>query len=189
MFSLIVLLIVTELLARNQTKCLYLNDELKYYPLMISLDQCSGICNVLSPKICIPKQIKDINVKAFNIITNKNEAKAMTEHASCNCKCKFNSTISNSNQKWNNKTCQCECKNYGICKQDYGWSTSAYICENSKYLKSIADTSVTECDEIIIVVDNVLTKKTNTAATNIMSTGSINCHSKKLRDCNILQCS
>ena len=26
------------------------------------------------------------------------------------CKCKFNSTISNSGQKWNNKTCQCECK-------------------------------------------------------------------------------
>ena len=26
------------------------------------------------------------------------------------CKCKFNSTTCNSNQKWNNKTCQYECK-------------------------------------------------------------------------------
>ena len=34
--------------------------------------------------------------------------------------------------------------------------------ENSKYLKSIADTSVTECDEIVIVMDNVSTKKTIT---------------------------
>ena len=42
-----------------------------------------------------------------NMKTNKNEAKAMTEHISCECKCKFNSTICNSNQKWNNKTCQC----------------------------------------------------------------------------------
>ena len=36
----------------------------------------------------------------------------MTEHISCTCKCKFNSTICNSNQWWNNKTCQCECKKY-----------------------------------------------------------------------------
>ena len=29
------------------------------------------------------------------MITNKNEAKAMTEHTSCDCKCKFNSEICN----------------------------------------------------------------------------------------------
>ena len=32
----------------------------------------------------------------------------MTEHISCDCKCKFNSTTCNSNEKWNDKTCQCE---------------------------------------------------------------------------------
>ena len=109
------------------TKCLFLNDEscmvrptlidmnpneLKYYPCMISLNKCIGSCNVLSPKICVAKETKDINVKAFNMITNKEEAKAMTEHISCDCKCKFNSTTCKANQKWNNKTCQCECKNY-----------------------------------------------------------------------------
>ena len=31
-------------------------------------------------------------MKAFNMITNKDEAKAITEHISCDCKCKFNST-------------------------------------------------------------------------------------------------
>ena len=46
------------------------------------------------------------------MIRNKNEAKAITEHISRDCKQKFNSTICNSNQKWNNKTCQCVCKNY-----------------------------------------------------------------------------
>ena len=64
--------------------------ELKYYPFMISLNKCTRSCYVLSPKICIPKETKAINVKAFNIITNKNETKAMTEHISCDCKCKFN---------------------------------------------------------------------------------------------------
>ena len=33
------------------------------------------------------------NVKAFNMITNKDEAKAMAEHISRDCKCKFNSTV------------------------------------------------------------------------------------------------
>ena len=73
--------------------------ELKCYTFMISLDKCSGSCNVLSQKICVPKGTKEIYVKAFNMITNKNEAKAMTEHISCDCKCKFNSTTCNSNQE------------------------------------------------------------------------------------------
>ena len=58
---------------------------------MISLNKCIGSGNVLSPKICVPKETKDINVKAFNVIKNKVEAKATTEHIPCNCKCKFNS--------------------------------------------------------------------------------------------------
>ena len=67
--------------------------ELKYYPFMISLDKCTGSCNALSPTLFVPKETKDINVIAFNMITNKDEAKAETEHISCDCKCKFNSTI------------------------------------------------------------------------------------------------
>ena len=53
------------------------------------------------------------------MITDKHEAKAMTEHISCDCKCKFNSITCNSNQNWSNKTCQCECKNYRKCEKDY----------------------------------------------------------------------
>ena len=52
----------------DQTKCLSLNDEpcmvrpiltdlnsveVKYYLFMISLDKCTGSCNVLSLKICV----------------------------------------------------------------------------------------------------------------------------------------
>ena len=87
MFSLIkqvfiVLLCFSSSLARDRTKCELLNDEpfmvrptlihlnpakLKYYPFMISLDQCSGSCTVLSRKACVPKETKDINIKAFNM--------------------------------------------------------------------------------------------------------------------------
>ena len=50
------------------------------------------------------------------------------------------------------------------CKEDYSWNPSTCICENSKYLVSIADNSVTECDEIMIFMDIVSTKMTNTKA-------------------------
>ena len=53
---------------------------------------------------------------------------------------------------------------------------------------------MTECDKIIIGMDNVSTKETNTIAikmtntiaTNVTSTASVNCHGKKVRDCYIL---
>ena len=66
----IVLLSFSESLACDQSRCLFLNDEpcmirptlidlnpikLKYHPFMIILDKCTGSCNVLSPKICVPK--------------------------------------------------------------------------------------------------------------------------------------
>ena len=53
------------------TKCMFLNDEpcmvrptlidlnpveLQYYPFTINLNKCAGRCNVLSPKICAPKE-------------------------------------------------------------------------------------------------------------------------------------
>ena len=79
--------------------------ELKYYLFIISFRKCSGSCNVWSPKICIPKETKYINFKAFSMITNKEEAKEMTENISRDSKYKFNSTTCNSNQQWNKKTC------------------------------------------------------------------------------------
>ena len=70
----------------SATKCLFSNDEpcmirsalydlnpveLKYYPFIISLDKCTGSCNVLFQNIYVAKQTKDINVKAFDMIKQK----------------------------------------------------------------------------------------------------------------------
>ena len=68
MFSLIkeVFVVLLSFSVSLATKCLFLNDEpcmvrptlinmnpieLKYYPLMISLNKCTGSCNILSQKI------------------------------------------------------------------------------------------------------------------------------------------
>ena len=95
MFSLFtVLLGFISSLARDETKFLFLNDnpcmvrrtiidmnpnELKYYPFMTSLNKCTGSCNFLSPKVCVPKETKDIYVKTFNMIAkNSNKTKDET---------------------------------------------------------------------------------------------------------------
>ena len=119
--------------------------------------------------VCSEKKPKDINVKVFNMITSKNEDKTMTKHIKCDCKSKFNSTTCNSDHKLNNKAFQYECKIYHKCKKTYRLNPST--CENSKYLKSIADTSVITCGEIIDAMD---VATTNTIATNM----SLNCHKK-----------
>ena len=43
--------------------------------------------------------------------------------------------------------------------KDYSFNSSTCIYENSKYLKSVADTSVTMRDKILIVMNNLSTKK------------------------------
>ena len=79
MFSLIkqVFIVLLSFSVSLATKCMFLNDEpcivrptlidmnpveLKYYPFMISINKSTGSCNVLSPKICVAKETKDINV-------------------------------------------------------------------------------------------------------------------------------
>ena len=49
--------------------------EFNYYPFIISLDKCSASFNsvdVLSTKICVPSKTKNVNVKVFNMLTNRN---------------------------------------------------------------------------------------------------------------------
>ena len=49
--------------------------ELKYYSFIISLNKCTGVCNVLSSKISFPKETRNIYVKAFNLTKNEDEVK------------------------------------------------------------------------------------------------------------------
>ena len=70
------------------------------------------------------------------------KTKTSIKHISCYCKYKFSGTTCNSNQKWNNDKCWCECKKYDTCKKDYNCNPSTGICENNRYLKSIVDDSV-----------------------------------------------
>ena len=116
----------------NQTKCVSLNNqkcfiqpclinlhpnkynqEFYYYPFAVKLNRCAGSCNAfndLSSKVCVPNKTEDLNIHVFNLITKKNESKLLTKDISCKCKCKFVGRKCNSNHRWNNEKCQCECK-------------------------------------------------------------------------------
>ena len=76
-------------------------------------------------------------------------------------------TILIKNEK--NDKCQYECKKYWTCKRDYSWNPSTCICENSKYLKGISDTSVIAHGEIINATGNVKLNGAITIPTNMTS--------------------
>ena len=67
----------------------------------------------------------------FNMIAKIYEAKTLIKHISCSFKYRFSSATYNSNQKWNNDKCQCECTKYITYKKDQIWNPSTCICENS----------------------------------------------------------
>ena len=71
------------------------------------------------------------------MITGLNESEALAKHISCKYKCNFGGRKCNSNQRWNNDKCWCECKNrkkYNACKKYYIWNPATCSCENGKYL-------------------------------------------------------
>ena len=101
----------------NETK----SKAIKYYPFTISLDKCSRSCNFFddsSTKAYVPNKTKDTNAKVFNMARKMNEKEAMVKHFLCDCKCKFDGEKCNSNQKWNNDKCLCECKKHHGCKKE-----------------------------------------------------------------------
>ena len=131
----IVLLSFSSSLARgvkicDQTQYMSLNDEtclvrptlLIWILLSLNINHLQlAYINVVEvvmsylQKYVFQKKTKNVNVDIFNMIANKNEAKTMAKHISCDFKHKFNSITCNSNHKLNNKTCQCGCKNYRKC--------------------------------------------------------------------------
>ena len=67
-----------------RTEIINLNtDEPIFYPYSIKTNRCKGSCNTINEpyaKICVPDQIKNINVKVFNILSRTNETKCIKWH-------------------------------------------------------------------------------------------------------------
>ena len=53
-------------------------NESIFYPYGIKINKCKGSCNTINvqyAKICVPDTIKNINVKAFDLISRTNETR------------------------------------------------------------------------------------------------------------------
>ena len=82
------------------------------------MKRCKDSCNTINDpyaKICVPDQIKDTNVKVFNLRSRTNETRHKKWHKTCKCKCRLDASICNNKQRWNddkgsvNVNCECEC--------------------------------------------------------------------------------
>ena len=86
-----------------------------FYPFSIRMNKCSGNCNNINnsyAKICVPDVIKDLNVKAFNLMSRTNETRFIKWHEKCKCECRLDAIVCNNKQRWNKNKCICECKEY-----------------------------------------------------------------------------
>ena len=105
-------------------------NELLFYLYSIKINRCKGSCNTINDscaKICVPDQIKNTNVKVFNLMSRTNEARHIKWHKNCKCKCRLDASICNNKQRWNVDKCRCECKELidkGMCDKGFIWSVN-----------------------------------------------------------------
>ena len=117
--------------------------EALFYPYNVLVNKCSGSCDTLDnpmPKICVPKIIKNVNMKVYNFLMTLNETRNVLWHESCKCVCRLNSSVCNSKQIWNRDTCRCDCNedSAGIinCTKGYMWNPSTCECRCNKWCKT-----------------------------------------------------
>ena len=72
------------------------NNDPVFYPFNIKTNRCSGNCNNISDpyaRICVPDNVKSLNVKVFNLMSSTNETRHIEWHKSCKCICRLDKII------------------------------------------------------------------------------------------------
>ena len=117
--------------------------ETLFYPYNVLVNKCSGSCDTLDnpmSKICVPKIIKNVNMKVYNFLMRLNETRNVLWHESCKCVCRLNSSLCNSKQIWNSDTCRCDCNEdfAGVVSFDkgYTWNPSTCECQCDRWCKT-----------------------------------------------------
>ena len=115
-----------------------ITNEPIFYPYSIKINRCKGSCNTINDpyaKICVPDQIKNTNIKVFNLMSRTNEARHIKWHKTCKCKCRLDASICNNKQRWNDEKCRCECKELidnGTRDVEFIWNPTNCECECDK---------------------------------------------------------
>ena len=79
------------------------SNEPLFYTYSALVDKDSGSCNDINipyAKLCVPDIVKDMNIKAFNLMSRTNETRHVTWHETCGCKCRLDASVCNDKQRW-----------------------------------------------------------------------------------------
>ena len=138
-------------------------------------------------KLCVLDVVKDMNIKAFNLISRTNETRCVFWHETCTCQCRLDASIFHDNQRWKNDKCRCKYKELigkGRCDDRFIWNPSTCECEcdkscdvekyldyeNCKCRKTLTDKLASECeDKILYATDTIsITNKKVTCKNNCL---------------------
>ena len=109
---------------------------------------------------------KDLNVKAFSLMSRTSETRNIKWHEMCTCIRRLDAIVCNNKQRWNEDKFWRECKELidkGVCDKGYAWNPSNCKCEcdkscdigqyldykNCKCRKSLVDKLLDECIETV----------------------------------------
>ena len=114
------------------------SNESSFYPYSVKKSKYKGSCNNISDlyaKLCVPDVVKNMNVKAFNLISKSNKARYIIWHETCRSNCRLNPSACHNKDRWNEYKCRCECKELiekGIWDQIFNLNSSNWECECDK---------------------------------------------------------
>ena len=92
------------------------------------------ILTIHMQKICVP-DVKNLNVKVFNLMSRTNETRHIEWHETCKCECKFGASVCNNKQRWNKDKRKYECEELideGVCNKGFIWNPGNLECECDK---------------------------------------------------------
>ena len=84
-----------------------------FYPYSITINKCKSSCNIINgpyAKLCVPDNIKNINVKVFNLMSRTNETRHIEWHKTCKSKCRLDASVCSNKQRWNEDKCDVNVK-------------------------------------------------------------------------------
>ena len=75
------------------------SDNSLFYSYNIQVNKCSGSnINDSYGKSCVSDVAKNMNVKAFNLMSKTNETRFMERDETCKCKCRLDVSVCNNKQ-------------------------------------------------------------------------------------------
>ena len=84
--------------------------------------------------MCVPDDIKNINVRLFHLMSRTNETRHIKWHEMCKCKYRLDASVCNNRQRWNENKCR-KCKQVidkCVCHKRFIWNPSNCKCEWNK---------------------------------------------------------